>query len=758
MHPLTTRWKALTTLLFAASSLTVALCVSHAEPLRNLRSVSTLSQSAACQTPQATFEGVVTHAIPARGELFLQQNGWALYIEDPSKTLVEAGDRLRITGTVACAARPYLRASRIDHLGHSPVPAPIPASFDDLIQGRRDDVLVRIRALVRSADLHADRRGATLHLQTDGGIADAVIFNTDDHLLNSLLDASIELTGIASAHRDGKGQRTGVLLYVGSIANIHILQKTSTDPWLLPATPMESIMSAYHVHNLSHRIRIHGVVTYIEPGQAAVLQDGDRSLWINTDNLNSLKIGDLADAVGFPRVVNATLQLAQAEIRSTGTNAAVAPAAFGWSALSSGKHLYDLVSTEGTVVMQVGGPSQDEYILSADGYVFSAIYRHPSGTASPSLEPLRKLPLGARIRVSGICIQDVADPGNTRIPFNLLLRSPADIQILRGPSRLTVRNMVLSVLFLALLLVAVSARFWNVERKVRREMATVAYSERRRSRILEQINSATPLAEIVEQAAELVSFRLKGAPCWVQITGGACLGSKPADSDGLRIRSLSIPAHSGPPLGLVSAAFDPHATYKLSEGEALSMAAGLIALAIETRKAYSDLVRRSEVDLLTDVQNRFSFERRVDTQIKFARQSASIFGIIYIDLNGFKQVNDLYGHRVGDLYLQEVSQRMKRQLRPSDVLARLGGDEFAVLVCEVGSETQVDEIALRLEHCFVEPIQVAECTVQGSAALGVALYPQDAHTRDSLIGVADSAMYEVKNARYHRNHTSMKIS
>jgi diguanylate cyclase (GGDEF)-like protein len=182
------------------------------------------------------------------------------------------------------------------------------------------------------------------------------------------------------------------------------------------------------------------------------------------------------------------------------------------------------------------------------------------------------------------------------------------------------------------------------------------------------------------------------------------------------------------------------------------MAAGIVTLAIETRKAYSDLVRRSEVDLLTDVQNRFSFERRIDSQIKFARQSASIFGIIYIDLNGFKQVNDVYGHQVGDLYLQEVARRMKRQLRPSDVLARLGGDEFAVLVCEIGSRAQVDEIVLRLEHCFDEPIKVADSTVQGSASLGAALYPQDARTRDSLIGAADSAMYDVKNTRSNRNH------
>jgi diguanylate cyclase (GGDEF)-like protein len=753
LRPLMTRWKALAALLSTAASLTVALSASSMEPLEDLRSVSTLSQAAACQNTKAVFGGIVTHVLPGRGEFFIQQNGFGLYIEDPARTPIAPGDRLRIAGTVACGARPYVHASRIDRLGHGPVPAPIPVSFDDLIQGRRDDVLVRIRALVRSADLNADRSGATLHIQTEGGVMDAMIFNTDGHLLNSLLDASVELTGIASAHRDSKDQRTGAVLYVGSLASIHILQKASTDPWLLPATPMESIMSAYHVHNLSRRVRVHGVVTYIEPGQVAVLQDGDRSLWISTDNHNSLRIGDVADAIGFPRVVNGFLQLAQAEIRSAGTNSPVSSRVFDWKLLSTGIHLYDLVSTEGTVIMQVGGPSQDEYILSADGYVFSAIYRHSSNPSVHSLEPLRTLPIGARVRVTGICAQDNSDPGNTHIPFNLLLRSPADIQILKAPSLLTIRNMVLAVLFLALLLVAVSARFWSVERRVRREMATVAYSERRRSRILEEINGSTPLAEIVEQATELVSFRLKGAPCWVQIAGGACLGSQPSTLNGLRVHDFSIPAHSGPPLGVVSAAFAPRADYKLNEGETLSMAAGLIALAIETRKAYSDLVRRSEVDLLTDVQNRFSFERRVDTQIKFARQSASIFGIIYIDLNDFKQVNDVYGHRVGDLYLQEVARRMKRQLRPSDVLARLGGDEFAVLVCEVGSRAQVDEIALRLQHCFDEPIEVAESVVQGSASLGVALYPKDAHTRDSLIGAADSAMYEVKNARPNRNHT-----
>ena len=127
------------------------------------------------------------------------------------------------------------------------------------------------------------------------------------------------------------------------------------------------------------------------------------------------------------------------------------------------------------------------------------------------------------------------------------------------------------------------------------------------------------------------------------------------------------------------------------------MASELATLAIETSRLYSDLVHRSEFDLLTDVQNRFAMEKNLGAMIQSARETAGIFGLIYIDLNEFKQVNDLHGHQVGDLYLQEVSRRMKRQLRPCDVLARLGGDEFAVLVSEVHNRADVEEIRARLQ-------------------------------------------------------------
>ena len=121
--------------------------------------------------------------------------------------------------------------------------------------------------------------------------------------------------------------------------------------------------------------------------------------------------------------------------------------------------------------------------------------------------------------------------------------------------------------------------------------------------------------------------------------------------------------------------------------------------------------------------------------------------MLFLDLDRFKQVNDQYGHQVGDLYLQAVAQRMKRQLRPGDMLARLGGDEFAVVAPAVRSRTEVEEIALRIERCYDKPFTAEGHQFYGSASVGIAFYPEDATNRDGLLSTADAAMYAAKQAR-----------
>ena len=725
--------------------------------LTSLRAIHALSNPQAGQRLHVIFEATVVYSRGYERLLFVQDSGVAIFVTPPTTASLLPGDRLLIKGDTQQSFRPLVVASDITLLHHGVLPTPKPATFGELIRAEFDCQLVTVHAKVRAADVVvsslAPGRSSRLQLLMAGGHIEANVDSDMEGALNNVFDDDVEVTGVAAGKFDDKMQQTGVVLYVSSLSDVRILNHVDASPWVLPVTPMDQVLAGYDVRDLTQRVRVHGTITYYQPGSAVVLQDASKSIWVSTHTHEPLQIGDLADAIGFPNAHDRILTLTDGEFKDSHIWAPVTPRLATWEELafwSSSKpvgHQNDLVSTEGQVVTEVREATQDEYVIVSDGGLFTAIYRHPPGTIA--IPAMRQVPLGSRVRVRGICTildTNAINPGE-EVPFNILLRSFDDISIVARPSLLSVRNLVFLVCLLLVLLVAGGIREWVRERKVRRQNAMVAYIERRRSRILEDINGSRPLAEIIEQITELVSFRLCGAPCWCQIVDGAQLGNCPSEVTPFRIIDVQIPARSGSPLGTIYAAFHPLTKSNAKELETLSRAAGLASLAIETRRLYSDLLHRSEFDELTDINNRFSLGSYIDQQIEQARQQAGIFGLIYIDLNDFKQVNDVYGHQVGDLYLQEVAIRMRNQLRSGDMLARLGGDEFAIVLPLVHGRNEVEEVARRLERSFDAPFAVQGYVLLGSASLGIAIYPNDGITQDSLLSAADAAMYVVKQTR-----------
>ncbi len=716
-----------------------------------------MTNAEAGQGLPVAFEATVTYFRNYEKTMFVQDGDVAIYVQATTAAKLVPGDRIFIKGTTHESFRPFVLSSDITLLHHDALPAAVPATYDDLIRAQRDCMLVSVRAKIRAADmvLSSEVPSISLQMLTDGGTIDAVVDSGDASALPGLLDADVEIAGADSGRFDGKMQQTGILLHATSLADVKILKRAGVSPSSLNVTPMDQILAGYHVQVLSQRIRVHGTITYYQPGAAIVLQSGFKSLWIQTHSIAPLRIGDVADVTGFPGLHDGFLTLTNGEIQDSRVPAPITPQPATWRQLSLSGSVFDLVSIEGQVVTEVREAAQDEYVLVSDGQMFSAIYRHPppSGLVPEPPPPMRQIPVNSRIRVTGICMLDDSNPFNAQVPFTILLRSSDDIAVVGTPTWFNAFNLGVAAGVLFILMLAAGVRSWILDRKLRRQTAEQAYIERRRSRILEDINGSRPLAEIIEQITELVSFKLKGAPCWCRVADGAQLGNCPPKANALRIVQAEVPARSGPSLGVICAGLDPLTLPRSIESDALSMAAALSALAIETRRLYTDLLHRSEFDLLTDIHNRFSLDKRLEAQIEQARRDAGIFGLIYIDLDRFKQVNDLYGHQLGDLYLQEVAVRMKRQLRSHDQLARLGGDEFAAVVSEVPNRAGVEEIAQRLERCLDEPFAIDGHILSGSASVGVAVYPADGTTRDSLLSSADAAMYAAKRVHLQAMET-----
>ena len=747
-----------------ALAMTCASLSAQPEPLASARAICALSNDQAAQGLPVDFQATVTYVRSYRHALYVQDGDAALYVDWPTENLLQPGDRVEVVGTTRQGFRPLVAAKSVSLIQHGALPAPTPASFDQLISGDMDARLVTVNAIVRDADTveHQNVRSSLLQLHMDGGEIDATVDVDNQDLLTTLLDADVQVTGAVSGRFDSKQRQTGVVLHVTSMDQVKVVHRAASSPWNLPLTPMDQILTSYHVNNSSKRVRVRGTITYDLPGSAAVLQDGDKSLWLMTSSIAPVHIGDAADATGFPELHDGQWALASTEIQDSGRQAQIQPKKATWDQLSSGKNLFDLVTIDGSLVAEVRGAAQDEYVVQANGDLFSAIYKHPADDDGDPPAAMKQFAPGTKVRVTGVCITTHAsNPLEARIPFDILLRSPDDIIVIENAPWLTTANLakIAGALFLFVLVCTIWAL--TLRRRVRQQTEAItaqseadaeqqrriAQLEQRRSRVLEDINSSRPLGDIVEHITEMVSYMLDGAPCWCQVVEGPLLGRSPANKSGLRIISREIHSRSGLVLGTLYAGLNTMDANEKDEEEALTAGVRLATLSIETRKLYSDLVHRSEYDLLTDMYNRFSLDRHLQEMIDKASGAETSFGLIYVDLDDFKLVNDMYGHHIGDLYLQEVSLRMKRQLRTGDVLGRLGGDEFAALVTVVRGRIDVEEIAQRLERCFDAPFTLEGYVLHGAASVGMAIYPTDGTTADALMTAADAQMYSAKNSR-----------
>jgi diguanylate cyclase (GGDEF)-like protein len=154
-------------------------------------------------------------------------------------------------------------------------------------------------------------------------------------------------------------------------------------------------------------------------------------------------------------------------------------------------------------------------------------------------------------------------------------------------------------------------------------------------------------------------------------------------------------------------------------------------------------------DALTGLANRSFFNERFRHAMVRARRAEQQIGLLYLDLDNFKPVNDALGHKCGDLLLQTVARRLKRSVREEDTIARLGGDEFAVILEHLSRPQDAAASAKKVLQALARPYRLEGRPARITASLGITVYPLDGETVETLVSRADGAMYRAKTE--HRN-------
>lgn len=729
-----------------------------ATPLTTVRQIREAPAEQAAHGLAVQLKAVVTYYNAPERILFVADKTGPIFIHTTQAFPLKPGDRILVRGVTEGSYLTDVAGNTIRVIGKAALPKPEAVTFPELMKGEADCLYVTVSGMVLSATLQQTIGPPFLFLQVrmDGGVIDVHIEGPSGLDLHKLLDSEVTLKGVAGGRFDGKFQLVGANLYLSSPRNLRVTAPAPIDPANIPLTSIDRVLGSYNQVGRSPRVRIRGSVTLYEPDSELVVESGDKAALVHTYQRGPLKIGQVVNASGFADLNDYTESLDYGEFTSTPEMRPVKPQRVAWQDALSGKYALNLVSLDGRLIEQAHEPNQDTLFINSGGHVFSAVLRH-QGNSGFRLPQYRA---GSRVGVTGVCFVQAGGAWHGPVEFSLHLRSPHDVRVVALSSWWNVEHLIyISEVLGAIVLAALiwggmlRRRIYEQTLQIRRSMKFEAEHERRqaflekqRSSVLEAINSSMPLGEVLRMITALISQQMGGVECRCGFGRGAEVSAgrtKMTEASNTREERRDILSSSGECLGelvLVSSG-GPETRFGT---EMVDIGVNLAALAIDNRRLYESLILRSEYDQLTEIPNRFLLESRLCEALASARQHAYRFALIYIDLDRFKSVNDRFGHRVGDTYLQHVARRLQDKLRSQDTLARVGGDEFIALIPAVATRAEAEEIAWRLENCFDAPFRIDEHTIEGSASVGFALYPDDGEDEEQLKRLADAAMYAGK--------------
>jgi diguanylate cyclase (GGDEF)-like protein len=221
---------------------------------------------------------------------------------------------------------------------------------------------------------------------------------------------------------------------------------------------------------------------------------------------------------------------------------------------------------------------------------------------------------------------------------------------------------------------------------------------------------------------------------------------------GLRSMVVAPLFHGDTVVGVLKIVAREAQAFARAQVNILTLMSGLIASAMfrAAEQEVNELYHRATHDVLTGLANRALFHDRLRQGLALARRQECLLGVVNLDMDGLKDINDRHGHRAGDAAIRELARRLAQASRESDTVARLGGDEFGVILPGLRDREGTTAHLERLARELHQPFEFENAPLALGASMGLALFPVDAEEPDSLLEMADQSMYAQKRTRKHR--------
>jgi diguanylate cyclase (GGDEF)-like protein len=621
-------------LILVISAVPRALLCQTSHELTTVSQVRALMPEQASQSRPVRLKGVVTVLSGWKSSFFFQDQTAGISIDRVSESpAVQAGQIVEVRGLTGPGLfAPVIVAQTVKVLGEGKLPRARLLDSTHLARGKEDSQWISVRGIVRSEAVKSSWGRSVLILVLDIGGGDLMNVRVHDFSnanLHRLPGATVIVRGVCGTVFNDRRQFVGLRMFISNLDSVKVEKSAPANPFDIPSRPLDSLLQFGRQAGAINQTRVRGVVTYIKREHGLYIQDGRKGVFIETEQATSSTLGLPLEAVGYPATGQYSPQLANAVFRVVGPAEPLSPLAEEASSMietnegfSSAPYDSVFVRVTGRLLEEV--PRADEYLLLFQNGTSLFTARLPRATRNQ-----RALAKGSLLSISGICVA-YADEAHEVRSFEILLRSPADLVMLKGPP------------------------WWS--------------------------------AEHARWVVALLLVIILVMSVWLVVAQRQA-----------RLRTLTV------------------------------------------------------TDPLTGLYNRRGFLLFADQEWKLALRRELSLLLFYIDLDEFKQINDTWGHKEGDLALQSVAALLRETFRTTDIIGRLGGDEFAVVAIDASEPFQTgmeDRLAKTVQQSNQKsgrPFQIS---------LSVGTLTCDASLRalpmEDLLGKADALMYQLKRNRKSR--------